>query len=130
MAESSISSGDTEPESALGERRAFVRYRLATSPQVRLLAQPGFQFRRGFLRDVSVCGVCLEVNEELAVATRLVVQFPARRKGSSLSRAGRVLRLQPDGQGRWLVGCRLHLPLSPEEVTAIQECGRLTDQTA
>jgi hypothetical protein len=116
---SSHDPGATEP--CVIERRAFVRYCLIRPPPVRFLAQPGFEFREGLLRDISTCGLCLLLDQPLQVAARLVVQLPSRRCGSSLSRAARVLRVEPDGQGRWIVGCQLSAPLSPEEMRAIQK---------
>jgi hypothetical protein len=38
----------------------------------------------------------------------------------SLSRSARVLRVEPDGEGRWLVGCELSSLLSDEEITALR----------
>jgi hypothetical protein len=84
------------------------------------LAQPGFQFREGILQDVSAAGLCLIVDQLLTVGSRLIVQLPGRRHGSSLSRAARVLRVESLGPDRWRVGCRLSGVLSPEELTALQ----------
>src|SRR5919109_1380314 len=83
------------------ERRRYVRYRLAPRPRTRYLAQPGFQFGEGLLHDVSAGGLCLLVAHALTVGARLIVQLPGRRHGSSMSRAARVLRVDPDGPGRW-----------------------------
>jgi len=122
MADANASSQDpgaTEPSAI--ERRAFVRYCLIPPPPVRFLAQPGFEFREGLLRDVSTCGLCMVLDQPLPVTARLVVQLPSRRRGSSLSRPARVLRVEPDGQGRWIVGCQLSAPLSHEEMKAIRK---------
>src|SRR5262249_37352938 len=104
----------TETIASPPERRKYVRYRLAPHRRARYLAQTGFQFGDGLLHDVSAGGVCLLVDRALAVGARLIVQLPCRRHGS-MSRAARVLRVDPDGPGRWRVGCRLSISLSPED---------------
>jgi hypothetical protein len=110
---------DASPQAEI-ERRKFVRYALAAPPRTRFLAQPGFLFDAGLLRDVSVSGLCLILDHVLPVDARLIVQLPGRRRGSSLSRSARVLRVEPDGDGRWLVGCQLSSLLSDEEITALR----------
>ena len=102
------------------ERRKFVRYALATPPRIRCLVQPGFRFDDALLKDISVRGFCLILKHVLPVDARLIVQLPGRRRGISLSRAARVLRVEPDGEGRWLVGCELSSLLSDEEITALR----------
>jgi hypothetical protein len=102
------------------ERRKFVRYALATPPRIRLLVQPGFRFDEGMLKDISVSGFCLILKHALPVDARLIVQLPGRRRGMSLSRSARVLRVESHGEGRWLVGCELSSLLSDEEITALR----------
>ena len=102
------------------ERRKYVRYALAAPPRTRFLIQPGFRFYHGLLKDISVSGFCLILNHALPLDARLIVQLPGRRRGSSLSRSARVLRVKPDGDGRWLVGCQLSLLLSEEEIAEMR----------
>ena len=102
------------------ERRRSVRYYALTSPRTRFLVQPGFQFGEGRLQDISAAGFCLLLNHPLALKTRLVVQLPGRRPGSSLSRTALVVRVQEEKQGSWLLGCQLNSPLSPEELSRLQ----------
>jgi hypothetical protein len=102
------------------ERRKFVRYTLATPPRIRLLVQPGFRFDDGMLTDISVSGFCLILRHALPVDARLIVQLPGRRRGISLSRSARVLRVEPHGEGRWLVGCELSSLLSDEDIIALR----------
>jgi hypothetical protein len=102
------------------DRRKFVRYALATPPRIRCLVQPGFRFDDALLKDISVSGFCLILKHALPVDARLIVQLPGRRRGISLSRAARVLRVEADGEGRWLVGCELSSLLSDEEITALR----------
>jgi hypothetical protein len=111
------SDGSSQTES---ERRKFARHTLAEPPRVRFLVQPGFRFDYGLLKDVSVSGFCMILPQPLSVYARLIVQLPGRRRGSSLSRSARVVRAEPDGEGRWLVGCRLSSLLSDEEITALR----------
>jgi len=101
------------------ERRQCVRYALDPNPRTRFLAQPGFQFSEGLLKDASAGGFCLVLDRPLAVGARLVVQLPGRRRGSTLSRSARVLRVEMDGAGQWLVGCQLTVRLSDEELRAL-----------
>ena len=75
---------------------------------------------RGMLKDISVSGFCLILKHALPVDARLIVQLPGRRRGISLSRAARVLRVESDGESRWLVGCELSSLLSDEEITALR----------
>src|SRR5262245_9993918 len=102
------------------ERRKFVRYVLDTPAPTRFLAQPGFQMGKGLLKDVALSGFCLIVDQSLPVDARLVVRLPGHRRGSTLSRSARVLRVEPDGEGSWLVGCQLSWPLSDEEMSALR----------
>jgi hypothetical protein len=85
----------------------------------RSLAQPNCQFRNGILKDISARGLCLILDCALPVGQRLVVQIPGRRRGSSLSRLAQVLRVEPNGEGRWLVGCKMNCPLSNEEIRVL-----------
>ena len=114
-AEAAVTSSQEEVE-----RRKFMRYALATPPRIRLLVQPGFRFDEGMLKDISVSGFCLILKHALPVDARLIVQLPGRRRGISISRSARVLRVEPDGEGRWLVGCELSSLLSDEEITALR----------
>jgi hypothetical protein len=114
-AEAAVTSSQEEVE-----RRRFVRYALAAPPLIRCLVQPGFRFDHGLLKDISVSGFCLILKHALPVDARLIVQLPGRRRGISLSRAARVLRVESDGEGRWLVGCELSSLLSDEEITALR----------
>jgi hypothetical protein len=98
------------------ERRKHIRYKVAALPRIRFLTQPGFCFDHGLLKDISASGLCLIVDHVLPVAAQLVVQLPGRRRGNSLSRSARVLRVESDSAGRWLVGCQLSSLLSDEEV--------------
>src|SRR5947209_7805930 len=113
----SLCSADTTELS--GERRRSVRYYALTGPCTRFMAQPGFQFGEGRLKDISICGFCLVLNHPLALKTRLVIQLPGRHSGNSLSRTARVVRVQQEGQGSWALGCQLNSPLSPEELNAL-----------
>ena len=109
------------------ERRKFVRYVLDPPAPTRFLAQPGFQMGKGLLKDVSVSGFCLIVDQPLPVDARLVVRLPGHRRGTTLSRSARVLRVEPDGEGRWLVGCQLSGLLSNEEMAALRASCQLPD---
>ena len=86
----------------------------------RFLVQPGFQFGEGRLQDISAAGFCLLLNHPLALKTRLVIQLPGRRPGSSLSRTALVVRVKEEKPGSWLLGCQLNSPLSPEELSRLQ----------
>src|SRR5215471_4162588 len=110
------------------ERRKHVRYAAEAIPRIRFLIQPGFCFEHGLLKDVSVSGLCLIVDHALPVAAQLIVQLPGRRRGSSLSRLARVLRVEPDGDGRWLVGCQLSSLLSDEEISNLNLTGKKADR--
>ena len=102
------------------ERRKHVRYVVAALPRIRFMTQPGFCFDHGLLKDVSVSGFCLIVDHALPVAAQLIVQLPGSRRGRSLSRSSRVLRVEPDDDGRWLVGCQLSSLLSDEEISELR----------
>jgi hypothetical protein len=112
------------------ERRATVRYYLLPNPPVRFLARPGFQFGTALLRDVSATGLCLALEQYLEAGTRLVVQLPGRRRGSSLSRTAVVLRVQALDDGRWLAGCQLNPRLSDHEMRELRLDGQAGEAPA
>jgi hypothetical protein len=116
-----VSASDTSPQAEI-ERRKVVRYSPAAPPRIRFLAQPGFRFDHGLLKNVSVGGLCLILNHALPLDARLIVQLPSQRRGSSLSRSARVLHVEQDSDGRWLVGCQLTSVLSDEELAALRAC--------
>ena len=122
-----VSGSDGSPPLEI-ERRKHVRYKLAALPRIRFMTQPGFCFDLGLLKDVSVSGLCLIVDHALPVAAQLIVQLPGRHRGSSLSRSVRVLRVEPDGDGRWLVGCQLSSLLTDEEISNLILTGKKADR--
>ena len=106
------------------ERRLFVRYCCEPPPRVRSLVQPEMQFREGLLKDISPRGLCLILDEAVPVSKRLVVRLPGRKRGTSLCRVVQVKHVQPNGAGRWLVGCEMNSALSNEQLRLLAQAVR------
>jgi len=103
------------------ERRLFVRYCCDPPPRVRSLVQPEMHFREGLLKDISPRGLCLILDEAIPVSKRLVVRLPGRQRGTSLCRVVHVKHVEPDGSGRWLVGCEMNTALSNEQMRLLAQ---------
>ena len=126
------SSLDVQNETPLrgAERRRFVRYCCEPHPRVRSLVQPEMHFHEGLLKDISPRGLCLILDEALPVSKRLVVRLPGRQRGTSLCRVVQVKHVEPDGAGRWLVGCEMSTPLSNEQMRLLAQVVRPSRQDA
>jgi hypothetical protein len=82
------------------------------------------QFREGLLKDISPRGLCLILDEAVPVSKRLVVRLPGRKRGTSLCRVVQVKHVQPNGAGRWLVGCEMNSALSNEQLRLLAQAVR------
>jgi hypothetical protein len=98
------------------ERRASLRYYFRQRPMVRFLVRPSFQCGRAFIKDICATGIGLLLTHEVTTGTVLFLQLRGRRRGTTLTQLARVVHVEPDGPGRWLVGCKLTCPLSDEEL--------------
>lgn len=74
---------------------------------------------KGKLRDVSLSGLALLVNEELEAGTSLLARIFNRQANASVDTAGEVLRCTAVGDGTWQVVCRLDRHLSFDEVNLV-----------
>jgi CheY-like chemotaxis protein len=97
----------------LSERRGNVRYRIDQPVQLRPTGQGDLRWAR--VRDVSVCGLALRLCGEVRPGSRLTVEFLG---GVSPRRSveADVVHATNQGDGIWLVGCRLAAALEEEEV--------------
>jgi hypothetical protein len=87
-------------------------------------------FRDGLLKDISPRGLCLILDEALAVSKRIVVRLPGRWRGASLCRVVQVKHVEPDGAGRWLIGCEMSTALSNEQMRMLAQAVRSPNPTA
>jgi PilZ domain len=98
------------------DRRELGRYPAPRNPHIRLLARPSFQAYQAVVRDLSVNGMGLLLDQRFEVGTILAIQLRQAHQGLSCILSGKVTHAtrQPDGQ--WLIGCTLSRSLTDDEV--------------
>jgi hypothetical protein len=105
---------------ATAERRAWVRY----YSSLRTLCQASSARIEDFwqlakILDISVSGVSLYLNRPFEVDCTLVVD-PLHPKATTLpSIVARVVHVQPQDHGGWLMGCEFEHPLTEEQLQAL-----------
>jgi serine/threonine protein kinase len=104
------------------ERRAAVRYPLnvgtdcTVETSLHTCAADPDDHWSATVQDLSRNGLALVLARRLEKGTVVVVDVEGVDGDVVKSLHARVVRLQPQGFGQWLVGCQLLEPLSPEDV--------------
>ena len=109
---------NTQEASALVvERRAAIRYASEQSASCAL----GHSARRawGRIRDISLLGVGLLLDREIAPGTRIVVELARRKPSTPLRLLARVVHCQQQSNTTWHIGCQFDSALRDEDVEAL-----------
>jgi hypothetical protein len=101
------------------ERRASVR-RSCRRPSLCLpLDSEGQTPWEAELRNVSAGGLCVVLGRRVEPGTMLLVEWQEAARGAPAALVARVVHAQPQGPGRWSLGCRLARALGDAEVLAL-----------
>jgi hypothetical protein len=98
------------------ERRLIGRHKCDPPRRVRLIAKPSLQAHRALVRDFSVRGLGLLLDQPFEIGTLLAVQLQSRDVGLSGILTGKVRHATPQSDGNWLIGCSLSRPLTDDEI--------------
>jgi hypothetical protein len=88
------------------------RYRGAT----KVLIRTTLQVLQAQSLNLSLRGMGLVLPQPLEAGTLLAVFPPKPQAAKACALTARVVRIQPQAQGRWYLGCELLRPLSNEEL--------------
>jgi hypothetical protein len=98
------------------DARRSSRQQPARVAAVTVFAQPDYRGRAAVLRDLSVGGAGVFLDDAVEVGTLLFVQLPGRRDGRTRTLAARVVYVERLNTGQCLAGCRWRGALTEEEV--------------
>jgi hypothetical protein len=101
------------------ERRAAVRYRCKIKGKCRLLVGDDRMSWHGDVQDVSRMGIGLVLSRRFEPGTALTVELDGVTAGTVSTLWVRVVRVQKEPSGQWLVGCQLAQGLSPEDLQTL-----------
>jgi hypothetical protein len=149
MAQSEIPAAAQGPRRAGVEGRTQKRYRCREKKIVRFAIRPSFENFQALVRDVSTSGIGFLYNQPLDIGTLIAIQLKGKQPGSSMVRMARVVHIrrhfpvkdapwvkkkpllqsifcvlggeekEPEPQFIYLIGCRMSVPLSPEELEGL-----------
>src|SRR5262249_31163813 len=95
------------------------RYRCPRVRVARFVAKPTYTCFLGYVRDVSLRGICLRCPEMIPAGNRLAIDwnfFDPRQHRTILARVAHVT-LAPDQM--WLIGCEFQSPLTATDVASL-----------
>ena len=92
-----------EPE----DRRSLERYLCRRQTKVRVLAKPGLNSFSAIVRDISMLGIGLLVDEPCEPGTLLALQLRSRHARFSGILTATVKHATAQPNGAWLLGCSL-----------------------
>ena len=102
-----------------GERRRSPRPACRPAPALCFVPWPSELGRLGHAVDVGPDGVGFLTEGPLRPGTVLALQVLEGAPSASRTRVARVAHCAPAGAGRWLVGCSVSPPFSPEEIASL-----------
>ena len=106
-------------------------YRCGRKPLVRVLARPSFTALWAAVREISVRGIRLVVDNPFEPGTVLAIQLQRKLSGLSGILTAQVRQLipgEPAGEaGRWLLDCSLSRSLTDDELYTLLD-GEATEQ--
>jgi len=101
------------------DRRSLERYLCRRQTKVRVLTKPGLHSFSAIVRDISVLGIGLLVQQPCEPGTLVALQLRSRhaRFSGILTAVVKHATTQPDGD--WLLGCSLSRSLTDDEVLGL-----------
>jgi diguanylate cyclase (GGDEF)-like protein len=116
----SIALTDPHARELKADRRVTARVICNSSARIRCEMEGQHREKFAIVRDISVGGVGLQLEERLPKDTVVVVEPLSAGANTLLARVVRAEQFE----SRWLHGCVLSVRLSPDEIVAWQGCGR------
>jgi hypothetical protein len=110
---------EVEPAEQRVELRATVRHSAGGTSPCKSLAGWRCNDWEATVRDISLEGLGLILNRRFEPGVILAIELPRAREASFHLVLARVVRVMPQENNRWLVGCRLVNPLTREELRAL-----------
>ena len=89
------------------ESRAAARHCYRRPPPARLQVRSLLRTRAALVRDLSADGAGLLLAEPVEPGTALLIQLHGPAPAAALTLAARAVHATRQGDGHWLVGCRL-----------------------
>jgi hypothetical protein len=101
------------------ERRSLERYICRRQTTVRVLAKPSLRSFSAIVRDISMLGIGLLVDQPFEPGTMLALQLRSRHARFSGILTGIVKHCTRQPEGDWLLGCSLTRSLTDDEVLGL-----------
>jgi hypothetical protein len=98
------------------ERRASVRLQSSAKGCCQSLSIQREAGWEATVRDISCSGIGLLISRRFEIGTLLAIELAEAAEGPTRLLVARVVRLLPQSEGHWLVGCKLMSSLSEDEV--------------
>ena len=109
------------PGSGPDSNRAGTRYPCDLRPLVPLMIRPTYGSLRALVRDVSLAGIGLMLDRPLEPGSLLAIHLGAWRAGQSGVLLAEVVHATAQGNGEWLIGCKLSRSLGDHELESFLE---------
>jgi hypothetical protein len=101
------------------ERRAWVRYPCELDSACQPLAGSRGNQWPGKIRNLSRGGVAVTLSRRFEIGTLLAIDVQGQAEAILGTVLARVVRVAPQDDGGWLLGCTLTKPVSEEDLKAL-----------